>query len=346
MNLCLGNPPRPPRNIAPAFVWRQSHSEEIAAQVNQRALAEGRSRKSFAPLREKVVKEMYAALPQEEKEKWSAKAKEQHEEDLTKWNKELKRPPSEELNDRQSSIKVLPDFLQFLVEAVGERTGWQASIIAGGPEPASGGRLNICAFWLNQHGKNSPLLEDQPKRPEGWEDSAEIFGEFLRKCYSPDECRSQAFPVNQQFTHLGNLNTSDANETQAIQVATLSSAAMAERSGSPISSTRSGSLTPRPSTPQVATNQDSEMTSDLLDRTKISTAGSSSSAGSSSMNSTADAEGYRVIQMRVTNEYLNQGANVEAPLFQSEVSRGKRRADEAQLGDNSNPSKRHIQSAM
>lgn len=43
-------------------------------------------------------------------------------------------------------IAALPKFIEPILDAIGEYTGWKASFIAGGPEPADGGRLNMIRY--------------------------------------------------------------------------------------------------------------------------------------------------------------------------------------------------------
>ena len=40
-------------------------------------------------------------------------------------------------------IQNLANFVQLILDGICAATGWKATLIAGGPEPANGGRLNV-----------------------------------------------------------------------------------------------------------------------------------------------------------------------------------------------------------
>lgn len=96
-----GSQAQRPRLKTASNVWRRTHREEIERKVEAQATAEGCSRKKLAPLREKLSKEMFAALAKEEKEEWEQAAKNEHQEAIAKFEHDLKSPPSTNPADRQ-----------------------------------------------------------------------------------------------------------------------------------------------------------------------------------------------------------------------------------------------------
>jgi len=108
---------------------------------------------------------MFERLDKDEKEQWEAQAKEEHHELLTKWEDDTTKPPSTDPADRQRyvpfmcyillypfsdhllrCIQGLASFAKPILDLICEATGWKASLIAGGPEPAHEGRLNIIRY--------------------------------------------------------------------------------------------------------------------------------------------------------------------------------------------------------
>lgn len=93
-----------PRCKPAASLWRKSYRTEIEAEVQKRAQAKGVDSKRLAPLRESIIRELFNELPKVEQEEWAHLAKEEHEEALQKWEKEVKSPPSSDPKDRQQYV--------------------------------------------------------------------------------------------------------------------------------------------------------------------------------------------------------------------------------------------------
>lgn len=90
-----------PRVPIPWNVWRKDSKAAIEKEAHRRADLQGVPLKNLAPVREKVVREMYNALSQEHKDKWEERAKSQHTKAVKKWEAESKEPPSTAPRDRQ-----------------------------------------------------------------------------------------------------------------------------------------------------------------------------------------------------------------------------------------------------
>ncbi|KAJ3483572.1 hypothetical protein NLJ89_g12050 [Agrocybe chaxingu] len=81
-----------------------------------------------------------------------------------------------------------------ILDLVSEATGWKASFIAGGPEPAVGGRLNMISVHSGATSGDVKLTFGRAERVRYKKYIVPIFGSFLQSCYTPDECRSRAIP--------------------------------------------------------------------------------------------------------------------------------------------------------
>src|SRR5271156_411396 len=68
-----------PRLKATVNVWRKTQHKEIDVEAKKRTEEENIPRSKHAAVRDKVAREMYDLLPQEEKSQWIEQAKEEHE---------------------------------------------------------------------------------------------------------------------------------------------------------------------------------------------------------------------------------------------------------------------------
>lgn len=101
LNQLTGRSEKAPRAKTGVSLWRKTCSEEIEKEVTCRAIRDKVDRKKLAPMREKVVNELFRALSQEEKDDWIASAKEENEAEGMKWKEEKDAPPSTCPADRQ-----------------------------------------------------------------------------------------------------------------------------------------------------------------------------------------------------------------------------------------------------
>lgn len=91
-------------------VWRKTHREEIKAEVKQQAAASGWDKRKLAPLREKVGKRMFMGLAQEEGDDWERLAKEEHEENLEQYLKDVDSSVAADPASRQRCVHLAPFF--------------------------------------------------------------------------------------------------------------------------------------------------------------------------------------------------------------------------------------------
>lgn len=90
-----------PRVPIPWNIWRKDSKAIIEKEARRRADEQGVPLKNLAPVREKVVREMYDALSQEQKDRWEKRAKSEHAKAVKKWEAESKSLPSTAPRDRQ-----------------------------------------------------------------------------------------------------------------------------------------------------------------------------------------------------------------------------------------------------
>lgn len=153
-----------PRRRIAVNVWRKTQRIVIEQEVKQRAAHDRTPLSGLAALRDKVAKEMYAKLDAEEKAEWEEQAKEDHEAATKAWKDETEGKLSTDPADWQKYVQVfvivkltsllfprciygLVNFMQPILDLLCEATGWKATLITGGPEPAHRGRLNIIRYF-------------------------------------------------------------------------------------------------------------------------------------------------------------------------------------------------------
>ncbi|KAF9536463.1 hypothetical protein CPC08DRAFT_731593, partial [Agrocybe pediades] len=170
--------------------------------VQRRAKETQAKPNGLAGIREKVVKDLYAQLPQAFRDTFEAKAKEEHEETLRAWKAELEGPISTKPEDRQRCIEGLVRFAQPILDVICEATGWKATLIVGGPEPAHNGQLNIVSIHSGKTMGDIPMTFGRSERQEFKQNVVPVFGKFLKKCYTPAECRSRALGSQEGYQPL------------------------------------------------------------------------------------------------------------------------------------------------
>ncbi|KAF8199484.1 hypothetical protein BJ912DRAFT_844898 [Pholiota molesta] len=165
----------------------------------------------FAALRDKVAKELYAALDDEEKEEWKKQAKEEHKASVAAWKRDTEGSFPTDPADRQRCIYGLVNFMQPILDLICEATGWKATFIAGGPEPAHGGRLNVISIHSGSTLGDVKMNFGRLERVRYKDIILPIYGQFLQKCYSPEECRGRALATADGFESLGTMDLEGAD---------------------------------------------------------------------------------------------------------------------------------------
>lgn len=93
-----------PRLKSATNVWRKSQRQEIDVQVKKITQAGDTPRTALAAIRDKVARELFDKLPQEDKTHWIGVAKEEHEEALTRWKEDCEGNCSTSPKDRQKCV--------------------------------------------------------------------------------------------------------------------------------------------------------------------------------------------------------------------------------------------------
>ncbi|KAJ3503437.1 hypothetical protein NLJ89_g8434 [Agrocybe chaxingu] len=173
-----------PRQKSKHAAWRRMHTSEVDEETRRRAEQQGVSMTKLAGIRERVAKEMFAALDPSERDEWIQNVKEEHEEAVKKWEADANGPLSTAPEDRQRCILGLTQFIQPILDMVCEATGWKATLVAGGPEPAHGGRLNMLSVHSGTTSGDVKMNFGRCEQARYKKQFVPLYGDFLRKCYS------------------------------------------------------------------------------------------------------------------------------------------------------------------
>ncbi|PPQ78862.1 hypothetical protein CVT25_002428 [Psilocybe cyanescens] len=240
-----------PRLKPAVNLWRLDKRDIIEAKVKQRAEATNTPRGGYASLREKIVREMFAKSSQEEQRHWKAKAHEEHSAAMKIWKKEMAEPLSVLPEDRQRCIMGLVRFMQPILDAICESTGWKASFIAGGPEPAHGGRLSIISVHSGNSTGDIPVSFGRAERLRFRKTILPVYGTFLQRCYSPDECRSRALEPGDGVLSLQAVAVEDGDDVTIDTVNAPTTEGVLHAQSLPIQPPRQQSLPPSNSSMQA-----------------------------------------------------------------------------------------------
>ncbi|KAF9535907.1 hypothetical protein CPC08DRAFT_731758, partial [Agrocybe pediades] len=153
---------------------------------------------------------MFARLTAREKEAFEEEAREEYEAELAQWQKDMDGQLSESPESRQRCIEGLVRFMQPVLDLVAEATGWKCTFMAGGPEPAHGGRLNVISVHAGTTTGDIKMNFGRAERVRYKEGILPIFGHFLKMCYTPDECRARALKPEEGFMPV------DADELETV----------------------------------------------------------------------------------------------------------------------------------
>ncbi|PPR07319.1 hypothetical protein CVT26_013679 [Gymnopilus dilepis] len=191
-----------PRKKTAVNVWRKSQRQVIDLKVKSIADAQGIPKDRMAALRDKVAREMFNALPAAVQAKWKEQALKESELANEEWERSQKEEPSEKPEDRQVSIQGLVRVSQPFIDALAKRTGWNVTLIAGGPEPAHDGQLNIISVHSGLTLGDVKMNFGRSERSDYKKYIVPIYGKFLKKCFTPEECRARALKQDDGFVPL------------------------------------------------------------------------------------------------------------------------------------------------
>ncbi|KAF9470323.1 hypothetical protein BDN70DRAFT_821516, partial [Pholiota conissans] len=140
----------------------------------------------LATERDRIAREMFGRLSEEDQRHWKGVAMDEHNDTLKEYKKELElaNSPSTAPADRQRCIQGLVRFAQPILDIICDVTGWKATLMVGGPEPAHDGRLNIISIHSGTTSGDVKMTFGTAERERYKKFVVPIFGSFLQKCYS------------------------------------------------------------------------------------------------------------------------------------------------------------------
>ncbi|PPR03500.1 hypothetical protein CVT24_012667 [Panaeolus cyanescens] len=189
-----------PRQYSAVSVWRRPNRKDIEAAARKRCLAEKKSLKTgLAPIREEIANTWFQALSVEEKEKYDNLAHEEHVAAMKQWKKDKKDPLTSDPESRQRCIANLPAVVQPLLDLIADATGWKVTLLAGGPCPARGGRMSMVNLHSGTTLGEVPMTFGRFEHVRYAKYLTPMFTNFLRKCYTLEECRERALPVDEDM---------------------------------------------------------------------------------------------------------------------------------------------------
>ncbi|KAF9553017.1 hypothetical protein CPC08DRAFT_728206 [Agrocybe pediades] len=189
-----------PRRKPAINVWRRGVKDLIETATKDEVLRTNAVRGQVAGLRQRVANRMLERLPATERGAFEEEACEEYEAELAQWQKDMEGQLSESPESRQRCIEGLVRFMQPILDLVAEATGWKCSFMAGGPEPAHGGRLNVISVHAGTTSGDIKMNFGRAERVRYKDEILPIFGHFLKMCYTPDECRARALKAEEGFT--------------------------------------------------------------------------------------------------------------------------------------------------
>ncbi|KAF9470946.1 hypothetical protein BDN70DRAFT_939309 [Pholiota conissans] len=192
MSKLAGTPLKKPHMRTAYNVWSQRNRETVEAVYEERIRVGHVPRTKKMSVRTQVYKECFDKLDLEVKKTYERMAAEEHRLTIENMELALNSPPSQSPADRQQVLRGLPTFVQPILDLISNYTGWKATLLVGGPEPADQGRLNMMSFHAGETIGNVKMNFGRSER-RGYKNFVmPIFGSFLKKCYTVEDCRAAA----------------------------------------------------------------------------------------------------------------------------------------------------------
>ncbi|KAF9553007.1 hypothetical protein CPC08DRAFT_767853 [Agrocybe pediades] len=191
-----------PRRKPAINVWRRAHNQEIEDATKVEVLKRGAKKSEVASLREKAARKLYDKLSSEEQMTFEQQARDEYDVDLARWKEDMDGPLSQSPESRQQYVHTgSHTFMQPILDMASEAMGqWKCMFIAGGPEPAHRGRLNVLSVHAGTTTGDIKMNFGHAERVRYKEEILPIFGHFLKMCYSAEECRSRALKPEEGYT--------------------------------------------------------------------------------------------------------------------------------------------------
>ncbi|RDB29488.1 hypothetical protein Hypma_015378 [Hypsizygus marmoreus] len=183
-----------PRRTTAFNHWFKANKDFIDKEIRKATTIDTQGRKA-ARNRNKVVSRLFKSLDKEQQKRWEDASFVAHQAKLAKWEIKTSGPLSTLLVDRQA-----PD---------------KAMLIAGGPEPADGGRLNVISVHSGCTSGNISMNFGRSERHAYKTQFLPLYGKFLKKCYTVDECRSRTLIPSEDAPPAREVQHDDLDEFEA-----------------------------------------------------------------------------------------------------------------------------------
>ena len=123
-----------PRQKPPVNIWRKTQRKEIDFEAKKITESENVPRSKHAAIRDKVARDMFERLPEEEKGQWIEQAKEEYDNAMLRWKEDTEGNPSTEPEDRQRWAPT-PFFVFVLLLTIVQMHPGTSSLYATDPGP-------------------------------------------------------------------------------------------------------------------------------------------------------------------------------------------------------------------
>ncbi|KAK7019223.1 SERTA domain-containing protein 3 [Paramarasmius palmivorus] len=143
-------------------------------------------------IRQGVIKAEFEKLNKADQDKYFRMAKEEHDERVRKWRETQNAPFSTDPEARQRCIERIAAFIEPILNGLMEATGWHCTLIAGGPEPADNGRLNMISCHSGETKDPKPLNFGSANRILYQKCVVPTFAAYLQRAFAPEDCLAVA----------------------------------------------------------------------------------------------------------------------------------------------------------
>ncbi|KAJ6525534.1 hypothetical protein DFH09DRAFT_1328890 [Mycena vulgaris] len=152
------------------------------------------SKEPKAPFRAKVVRELFAALSESEREVYGARVKADAVAAKAAYEKALKEQPSKGVEARHLAIENIGSFVAPIIQGIHERTGLHSVLILGGPMPKYGGDLRTIhlSYGRNKTAVGSHFPQWAKERFNG---VLGLMKEYLETVFTKQDCVDSALPA-------------------------------------------------------------------------------------------------------------------------------------------------------
>ncbi|KAJ8502452.1 hypothetical protein ONZ45_g11743 [Pleurotus djamor] len=153
----------------------------------------------IATTRNKFMQTIFDKFPDETKALWEKKAQERHAEEVSAREARIQRLDALTPQERQDAIRRLADFFLPIIEGASSVLNMHVSVFVGGPEPASGGALNVLSIHSGVNQAAIPMTWGEAD-PDTFKDVTSNFMNYLETCYTSEDKANAALPRTSETT--------------------------------------------------------------------------------------------------------------------------------------------------